>query len=1254
MSEERGRSKERINDPGGGGPGQRGGPGLSKKKRAASSGSEDSTSTIGAKVPSPPPRNRKGQYMSRSRSSAASRSRSSARVAGVAGADGRHRALKDAKIAHTAGYDAVADGGTIPNNFKLTLEVPAPTSVPTPSRESARVDCGPVAGDLPEDPIDLAESRAASVAPSQASSDLYIDGIPDLNTEEAMLIDGATNTAYRRAEGGLLPPAAQPLGAEPSGPPAATREDNADASCAGGAHASAPASATEVAEFAADAGPEGLLQLTVYAALWEAAGTRLTADDSEEDEAVSRRVAPGGVPVSDALLGEEIAHCCRTIMGRVRRTIQLLDGLPNPVAREAANEIRSDADGMLSHSALLSIDRLGSSAFEDIRSERDAAKKAAHAAEERVMELEAELLIAKAAGATKESLVDQALQAERMFASAEARIAEMERLHVALNANVKVARAAERQALEEVARMQTVLKAQAAEKTPKSAKKKTVAEMPEKSAETASRPSATPASGLAASMHAPNQVPKPQDHVEWAPGRTKDPRHLLRMWTKEEVKGFPPYLPDVTEWAEKTFRLPGEPEMTPNEIHNLNVAASCGVRIKDNRDGLNFLFKNFTVAIGGVGEVLDQQEAMRAEMDELKRTMAQLTRGGQVLPKKTRKPAAPAAPTPTVPAPAEFALAPELSAPAPPTILQPPQGVQQDWMESEETGPAVERHSDGKGGFYTVVPYYDPYEDPVFGRGPEGAYDDVCEPHEDDAHIWGGEDYEMPPVSEEAMAGGWDGPTDQATAPAPVAPAKKSAKAAGKEKEKPAAQPEAKPAKAKPVTEAKAATGTGAGAPATAKKPSATRAAFAGTAAMVAATASAADSWATVAKGGRTAKSAQAAPQSKPGAPMRPVVPNAKGSQGQTAKAGLPSATEKAVIVFCGGDARFKATEFPSAKIWAILNAFFAKVPAVSDISPVGVSYTLKGHVKVVLPPGMTLDRFEGARSVILDALSLPKETRVIPQNGITRICIRGAPPFFYPADGPPRPCTNREFFQSLLHDNPGVFGANGGAKFYGEPWPLTGQQRRIAGNSVTICALIADPEGTVSKRLYALPGVWCLGSFCKVEPWDEKPVLWQCTKCCGLGHTDHDKKGRGCKAKARCHTCSSTEHKTHEHAQKCMYCKHAPTPGPCPHQHCFVCDSNAHGPLNSKCGGKKAYKRPNKGTDFLGRPAAPGAGQTPARNSGPGPGPGSTPPAAPGPASATAAAQAKPAAPPAPPTPIVTPPSQASSSGSTQPVTNA
>jgi hypothetical protein len=1244
MSEEtRGRSKERTDDPGGGGPGQGGGPGPWKKKRAASSSEEESTSTIGAKAPSPPPRNRKGQFMSRSRSSAASRSRSLARVAGVAGADGRHHALKDSKIAHTAGYDAVVDGGAIPDAFKFTLEIPAPTAVPTPSRESARVNCGPVAGDLPKDPIELAGLRQASPAPSQASSDLYAPAgglfIPD--SEEGMLIDGATNTAYCRAEGGLLPPAATPLGAELPGPPAVTRADNAGALCAGGADASAPASAAEIAEFAAEAGPEGLLHLATFMALWEAAGSRLTQDNSEEDEAVSRWVAPGGVPASDEFLAEEIAHCCRRAMGRVRRTIQALDGLHNPIARKLANKIRGNADGMLSHAALLNIDRLGSSAFEDIRLERDAAEKAAYVAEERVMELEAELLIAKAAGATKESLVDQAVEAERMYAQAEARVTEMERMNVVLNANVKVARAAEKQALDEVARMQTLLKAQVAEKTPKSAKKKTAADTPEKSAETAPQPSATPAPGLAESR--------------WAPGQAQEPRVRVKLPDPKATQAIPnPLSMEATEgWASFGKRFPDVATLPQEVMRAVSYTKAIEILAFENCGFSNYLAKAAGVLETGINLALVREEETRAELEELKRTVAQLTRGGQAPPKKTKKPAAPAAPMPAEHAPAEFALAPELSAPAPPSVPQPPQGVQQDWMESEETGPAVKRHLDGKGGYYTVVPYFDPKEDPVFGRGPEGAYDDECNPREDDAHVWGGEDYEMPPVTEETLAGGWDGPTDQATASTPVAPAKKLVKARGKEKEKPAAQPEAKPAKAKPATEAKAATGTGTGASVTAKKPSATRAAFTGTAAMVAAKASAPDSWATVAKGGRTAKPAQAAPQLKPGAPMRPVVPNVKGSQGQTAKAGPPSATEKAVIVFCGGDARFNAAEFPSAKAWAILNAFFAKVPAVSDISPVGVSYTHKGHLKVVLPPGMTDDRFEGARSVILDALSLPKETRVIPQNGITRICICGAPPFFYPADGPPRPCTNREFFQSLLHDNPGVFGANGGAKFYGEPWPLTSQHRQIAGNLVTICALIANPEGAVSKGLYALPGVWCLGSFCKVEPWDEKPVLWQCTKCCGLGHTDHDKKGRGCKAKPRCHTCSSTEHKTHEHAQKCMHCKHAPTTGPCPHQHCFVCDSNAHGPLNSKCGGKKAYKRPNKGTDFLGWPAAPGAGQTPAHNSGPGPAPGSASPAVPGPAPAVAATQAKSAAPPAPPSPIVTPPTQAPSSGPSQPVTN-
>jgi hypothetical protein len=1221
MSEEnRGRSKERINDPGGGGPGQSGGPGSLKKRRTASSGSEDSTSTIGAKAPSPPPRNRKGQYVSRSRSSAASRSRSLARAVGAVGADGRHCTTKDSKIAHTAGYDAVADGGVIPDSFKFTLEVPAPSLIPTAKLRGAD-ERAP--GDLPEDPIDLVVSSQASPA-SQASSELYADGqfVPD--SEEAMLIDGAANTAYRRAEGGPLPLAVTPLDAEPSGPLAATRADNADASWAGGADASAPASAAEIAAFATEAGPEALLHLATTMVQREVAGMRLASPGSEEDVGVRRRVAPGGTPALDEYLAEEIAHCCRQAMGRIRRTIQVLEGLPNPVARALADEVKNDADMMLSFAALLNIDRLGLSAFKDIRLERNAAEKAAHAAEERVMELEAELLVAKAKGATKESLIDQATKVEWVYAQAEARVAEMERMNVVLNANVKVARAAEKQALEEVARMQTLMKAQTAKKTPKSAKKKMAAATPEKSTETAPQPSATPASGLAESRWAPEQVQEPQVRIELPdPKSAQDIPDPFRM---DAVDG----------WASFDKRFPNVATLPQEVMRAASYTKAIKILLFENCGFSNYLFKAAGVLKTGINVALAREEETRAELEELKRTVAQLTRGGQVPPRKTKKPAACGQ--------AEFALMPELAAPAPPATPQPLQGTQQDGMESEETGPATVHKPDGRGGYINVVPY-NPSADPVFGDGPEGAYDD-------EAGIWGEEDYVMALVTEESLAGGWDD-ADKATAPAPLAPATKSAKAQGKEKEKPAARPGAKPAKAKPVTEAKATTGTDAGALATAKKPSATRAAFAGTAVMVAAKASAPDSWATVAKGGHTAKPAQAAPQLKPGAPMRPVVPNVKGSTGQTAKAGSPHATEKAVIVFCGGDARFNAVELPSAKIWSILNAFFAKVPAVSDISPVGVSYTHKGHVKVVLPPGMSNDRFKGARSVILDALLLPKETRVIPQNGVTRVAICGTPPLVYPADGPLRPCTNREYFQSLLQDNPGVFGASGSVKFYSEPWPLTGQHRWIAKNPVTICALITNPEGAVSKRLYALPGVWCLGSYCKVEPWDKKPVLWQCTVCCLLGHANNDRKGRGCKAKPRCHTCSSTEHKTHEHAQKCMHCKHSPTTGPCLHQHCFVCNLNAHGPLDSKCGGKKAYKHPNKGSDYLGRPIAPGAGQTPARNSGPGPAPGSATLAVPGPAPAVAATQAKHAAPPVPPTLIVTPPTQVESSGPTQPVTH-
>jgi hypothetical protein len=221
---------------------------------------------------------------------------------------------------------------------------------------------------------------------------------------------------------------------------------------------------------------------------------------------------------------------------------------------------------------------------------------------------------------------------------------------------------------------------------------------------------------------------------------------------------------------------------------------------------------------------------------------------------------------------------------------------------------------------------------------------------------------------------------------------------------------------------------------------------------------------------------------------------------------------------------------------------------------------------------------FNGALLVILNALLLLKETCAVPQKSITCIAIHGAPPFLYPADNPPRPCTSREYFQSLLHGNPGMFGMGDGAKFYNKPWLLTSQHRRIAKNLVTLCTLIANPKGAVSKKLYVLLGVWCLGLFCKVKAWDEKPVLWQCTGCCVLGHSNNNRKGCSCKAKPRCHTCSSTKHKTHKHAQRCMHCQHSPTTSLCLHQHCFVCQSNVHGPLDKKCGRKKAYQLPDKG----------------------------------------------------------------------------
>jgi hypothetical protein len=644
--------------------------------------------------------------------------------------------------------------------------------------------------------------------------------------DNLMLADGAASTAYCRAKGGLLPPAAQPLGAKASGPPVATRTDNADTLCADGTDNSAPASLAEISKFISGAGPYAMLSMAWPLVQLDVAGLHVVDLAAKDNAGIRRQVAPRGKPMSDKFLGEEIVDCCRRSMACVRHTIQVLNCMPNPVAVRTACKLIDLADSMLLHTALLTVDRLALTPTKANHLALSAAEEVARDTEERHTGLED--TISRLQELLEESET-RATKAELLLAAQEAEI-------VGLKAMVKQAREAEKQALANTVCMLEAMKAQKAKPKSRKDSKKTAAETPQKSAETAPQPSATPALGLAKSWWAPGQVQELRDHVV--------------LLDRDACKLLPDPFPVNTaaRWASINKRFP-DCAALPQEVQRaIDYTHTVELRTFKNCMDTNFMFKNISCIAGGINLTLKKQGKTRAELEELKCTVALLTCGRQVLPKKTKKPAMPA---PVAPASAEFALAPKLAAPAPPAAPQLSQGAQQDWMESKETGPAVERHPNGRGGYYTVVPY-NPGADPVFGNGPEGLPGKEFEyplepkakcPPEIDMVDWAATGKYGPPLTEEQMAGGWNNTTDKATAPAAVVLAKKSAKAQGKEKEKPVARPKAKPAKAKLVTEAKAATGTGAGALVSAKKPSTTCAVFAGTAAMVAAKASAPDSW---------------------------------------------------------------------------------------------------------------------------------------------------------------------------------------------------------------------------------------------------------------------------------------------------------------------------------------------------------------------------------------------------------------------------
>jgi hypothetical protein len=472
---------------------------LSKKKRAALLESEGLTGTIVSAIPASRerPRNPKmGRWYSHLQSSAASQLCSLARITGVAGADGCHHTNKDSKIAHTTGYNAVADGRAIPDNFKFTLEVPVLLAPTTPSHEFICMDCGQAAGNLPENPINLVETRQLSPALLQVSSDLYTGRQFAPDSEEAMLINGATNTAYRRAKGGPAPLAVTPLGAEPSGHPAATCADNEDALWADGAGDPKPASLAEVSKLISDAGPHAMLSVARPLVQLDVAGMHVNDIAEKDDPGVRSRVTPGGKPVSDEFLGEEIVDCCRQSMARVRHTIQVLNGIPNPVAVGTVCELIKLADSMLSHTALLTVDRLGLSEHESNRLVLNAAENAAREAEECREGLEVTI------NRLQELLEVSETRAAKAELELEAREAEI----VGLKVTVKQARKVEKQATDDTVHMLEAMKAEKAKPKIRKDTKKTAAETPQKSAETAPQPSATPASGLADSWWAPGQV----------------------------------------------------------------------------------------------------------------------------------------------------------------------------------------------------------------------------------------------------------------------------------------------------------------------------------------------------------------------------------------------------------------------------------------------------------------------------------------------------------------------------------------------------------------------------------------------------------------------------------------------------------------------------------------------------------------------------------------------------------------------------
>jgi hypothetical protein len=504
-------------------------------------------------------------------------------VAGVAGVDGCHLATKDSKIAHTAGYNAVVASGDIPPNFKFTLEVLALLAPTTSSRESACVDCSRIAGNLPDNPINLInliKLCPASPVASQTLSDLYaggLFGVGDPTPDDLMLVDRVASTAYYRAKGGLLPLAAQPLGAKASGPPVATRADNTDTLCADGADNSAPASLADISKFISGAGPYAMLSVAGPLVQLDVAGLHVVDLAAKDNAGIRRRVAPRGKPMLDKFLGEEIVDCCRRSMVCVRHTIQALNCMPNPVAVRTACKLIDLADSMLLHTALLTVDRLALTPTKANHLALSAAEEVARDAEKRRTGLEdtisrlQELL---------EELETRATKVELLLVAQEAEI-------VGLRAMVKQAREAEKQALANTVCMLEVMKAQKAKPKSRKDSKKTTAETPQKSAETAPQPSATPALGLAKSR--------------WAPGQVQEPHNRVVLLDRDACKLLPDPFPlnTAARWASINKHFP-DCAALPQEVQRaIDYTHTVKLRTFKNCMDTNFMFKNISCIAGG-------------------------------------------------------------------------------------------------------------------------------------------------------------------------------------------------------------------------------------------------------------------------------------------------------------------------------------------------------------------------------------------------------------------------------------------------------------------------------------------------------------------------------------------------------------------------------------------------------------------------------------------------------------------------------